>query len=140
MIFLICVCLISGILLIAIRIHTRKNIIKLAKTINDISDNITLNSNIVKDKLAKLNIITDDLVYTLIDLTINDKIFWYSSTVDHCSYYRTTYKNIEISIDKAYNILYIADMKFSDINILTNIIKNKNTTKECGILENIINN
>ena len=62
MIFLICVCIISGILLIAIRIHTRKNIIKLAKTINDISDNITLNNNIVKDKLAKLNIITDDLV------------------------------------------------------------------------------
>lgn len=130
MIFLICVCIISGILLIAIRIHTRKNIIKLAKTINDISDNITLNSNIVKDKLAKLGIITDDLVSTLIDLTINDKIFWYSSTVE----YRTYYNDIEISIIKAYNTLYIDDMKFSDINILTYIIKNKNTTKECGIL------
>ena len=139
MIFLICVCIISAILLMTIRIHTSKNIIKLAKTINDISDNITLNSNIVKDKLAKLGIITDDLVSTLIDLTINDKIFWYSSTVDHCSYYRTTYKNIEISIDKAYNILYIADMKFSDINILTNIIKNKNTTRECGIFLNCKN-
>lgn len=119
-----------------IRIHTSKNIIKLAKTINDISDNITLNSNIVKDKLAKLGIITDDLVSTLIDLTINDKIFWYSSTVE----YRTYYNDIEISIIKAYNTLYIDDMKFSDINILTYIIKNKNTTRECGILENIINN
>lgn len=136
MIFLICVCLISGILLIAIRIHTRKNIIKLAKTINDINDNININNNIVKDKLAKLGIITDDLVSTLIDLTINDKIFWYSSTVE----YRTYYNDIEISIIKAYNTLYIDDMKFSDINILTYIIKNKNTTRECGILENIINN
>ena len=136
MIFLICVCLISGILLIAIRIHTSKNIIKLAKTINDISDNITLNSNIVKDKLSKLGIITDDLVSTLIDLTINDKIFWYSSTVE----YRTYYNDIEISIIKEYNTLYIDDMKFSDINILTYVIKNKNTTRECGILENIINN
>ena len=77
MIFLICVCIISAILLMTIRIHTSKNIIKLAKTINDISDNITLNSNIVKDKLAKLGIITDDLVSNLIVLTINDKIFWY---------------------------------------------------------------
>lgn len=136
MIFLICVCIISAILLMTIRIHTSKNIIKLAKTINDISDNITLNSNIVKDKLAKLGIITDDLVSTLIDLTINDKIFWYSSTVE----YRTYYNDIEISIIKAYNTLYIDDMKFSDINILTYIIKNKNTTRECGILENIINN
>lgn len=135
MIFLICVCIISAILLMTIRIHTSKNIIKLAKTINDISDNITLNSNIVKDKLAKLGIITDDLVSTLIDLTINDKIFWYSSTVE----YRTYYNDIEISIIKAYNTLYIDDMKFSDINILTYIIKNKNTTRECGILENIIN-
>ena len=135
MIFLICVCIISGILLIVIRIHNRKNIIKLAKTINDISDNITLNSNIVKDKLSKLGIITDDLVSTLIDLTIKDKIFWYSSDVE----YRTYYNDIEISIIKAYNILYIDDMKFSDINILTYIIKNKNTTRECGILENIIN-
>lgn len=130
MIFLICVCIISAILLMTIRIHTSKNIIKLAKTINDISDNITLNSNIVKDKLAKLGIITDDLVSTLIDLTINDKIFWYSSTVE----YRTYYNDIEISIIKAYNTLYIDDMKFSDINILTYIIKNKNTTRECGIL------
>ena len=136
MIFLICVCIISAILLMTIRIHTSKNIIKLAKTINDISDNITLNSNIVKDKLAKLGIITDDLVSTLIDLTINDKIFWYSSTVE----YRTYYNDIEISIIKAYNTLYIDDMKFSDINILTYVIKNKNTTRECGILENIINN
>lgn len=136
MIFLICVCIISAILLMTIRIHTSKNIIKLAKTINDISDNITLNSNIVKDKLAKLGIITDDLVSTLIDLTINDKIFWYSSTVEYCTYYN----DIEISIIKAYNTLYIDDMKFSDINILTYVIKNKNTTRECGILENIINN
>ena len=135
MIFLICVCIISAILLMTIRIHTSKNIIKLAKTINDISDNITLNSNIVKDKLAKLGIITDGLVSTLIDLTINDKIFWYSSTVE----YRTYYNDIEISIIKAYNTLYIDDMKFSDINILTYVIKNKNTTRECGILENIIN-
>ena len=136
MIFLICVCIISGILLIVIRINNHKIIIKLAKTINDISDNITLNSNIVKDKLAKLNIITDDLVSTLIDLTINDKIFWYSSTVEYCTYYN----DIEISIIKAYNTLYIDDMKFSDIHILTYVIKNKNTTRECGILENIINN
>jgi len=136
MIFLICVCIISAILLMTIRIHTSKNIIKLAKTINDINDNININNNIVKDKLAKLGIITDDLVSTLIDLTINDKIFWYSSTVE----YRTYYNDIEISIIKAYNTLYIDDMKFSDINILTYIIKNKNTTRECGILENIINN
>lgn len=135
MICFVCLFIIFAIL-IAIRIHTRKNIIKLAKTINDISDNITLNSNIVKDKLAKLGIITDDLVSTLIDLTINDKIFWYSSTVE----YRTYYNDIEISIIKAYNTLYIDDMKFSDINILTYVIKNKNTTRECGILENIINN
>ena len=135
MICFVCLFIIFAIL-IAIRIHTSKNIIKLAKTINDISDNITLNSNIVKDKLAKLGIITDDLVSTLIDLTINDKIFWYSSTVE----YRTYYNDIEISIIKAYNTLYIDDMKFSDINILTYIIKNKNTTRECGILENIINN
>ena len=134
MICFVCLFIIFAIL-IAIRIHTSKNIIKLAKTINDISDNITLNSNIVKDKLAKLGIITDDLVSTLIDLTINDKIFWYSSTVE----YRTYYNDIEISIIKAYNTLYIDDMKFSDINILTYIIKNKNTTRECGILENIIN-
>jgi hypothetical protein len=136
MIFFGCLFIISAILLIAIRMHTHKNIIKLAKTINDISDNITLNSNIVKDKLSKLGIITDDLVSTLIDLTINDKIFWYSSTVE----YRTYYNDIEISIIKAYNTLYIDDMKFSDINILTYVIKNKNTTRECGILENIINN
>ena len=136
MIFLICVCIISAILLMTIRIHTSKNIIKLAKTINDINDNININNNIVKDKLAKLGIITDDLVSTLIDLTINDKIFWYSSTVE----YRTYYNDIEISIIKAYNTLYIDDMKFSDINILTYVIKNKNTTRECGILENIINN
>lgn len=135
MIFLICVCIISGILLIAIRIHTRKNIIKLEKTINEMNDNINLNNNIVKDKLAKLGIITDDLVSTLIDLTINDKIFWYSSDVEYSTYYN----DIEISIIKAYNTLYIDDMKFSDINILTYIIKNKNTTRECGILENIIN-
>ena len=136
MIFLICVCIISAILLMTIRIHTSKNIIKLAKTINDINDNININNNIVKDKLAKLGIITDDLVSTLIDLTINDKIFWYSSTVE----YRTYYNDIEISIIKEYNTLYIDDMKFSDINILTYVIKNKNTTRECGILENIINN
>ena len=135
MIFLICVCIISAILLMTIRIHTSKNIIKLAKTINDINDNININNNIVKDKLAKLGIITDDLVSTLIDLTINDKIFWYSSTVE----YRTYYNDIEISIIKAYNTLYIDDMKFSDINILTYIIKNKNTTRECGIFLNCKN-